>query len=371
MLSPRFPRLLVSAALLVVAWTAPTRANDPSQGTSLADAVERIAQDAIDSGNAVGVSVAVARGDEILLANGYGYANLETKTPATEDTVYRIGSITKQFTAAAILQLAEQGKLSLDDPVTKHLSNFSTGEREVTLRHLLQHTSGMQSFTSLLSYRLLMRRDVAHDTMLTRFQDLPYHFEPGERFRYCNSGYYLLGMVVESASELTYEQYVGSKLFKPLGMEHSYYDRAAVVIPARASGYRQRLGGFENAPYLSMTQPYSAGALASTVTDLIRWQRGLVNHKVLSAESYEQMTTPGDLSDGKATEYGLGLFIRKKQGRRSIGHGGGINGFRSDIIYFPDSDHTIVVLANCETANPNQISNRIVNVLFAKQQDKK
>jgi CubicO group peptidase (beta-lactamase class C family) len=284
--------------------------------------------------------------------------------------VYRIGSITKQFTAAAILQLAEREKLSLDDQLTKHFPDYVAHEPPVTIRHLLQHTSGMKSFTSLPSYRQLMREDVSHDEIIQRFEDLPFNFEPGERFKYCNSGYYLLGVVVETASKQPYEDYLIGNIFKPLGLQHTYYDRTRRIIPNRARGYRRSKEGYENSPYLSMTQPFAAGALASTVTDLIQWQRGLVNHKLLSATSHETMTTRGVRSNGEAINYGIGLFIRQVNGHKTIGHGGGINGFRSDLTYYPESDYTIVVLANCESAQPGQISKQIAqHLLRAKTKD--
>jgi CubicO group peptidase (beta-lactamase class C family) len=336
-----------------------------ARSAELADEVRKTAKEAIDSGNVVGVSIGIALGDEILLADGYGFADLESSVPATAQTVYRIGSITKQFTAAAILQLAEQEKVALDDPLTKYLPEYPTGDHPVTIRHLLQHTSGIQSFTDLPSYRRLMRHDASHDEMIDRFKDLPFHFEPGEQFRYCNSGYYLLGVILESAAGVPYEQYLQDNVFDPLCLEQTVYDRTRRVVPDRASGYRHGDDGFENAPYLSMTQPFSAGALASTVTDLIRWQRALVSHQLLTEGSYELMTAKGVRSNGEPIDYGLGLSIRKSDGRKTIGHGGGINGFRSNLTYYPESDHTIVVLANSESAQPGQISRRVVQHLFA------
>lgn len=337
-------------------WSAPP--------TDLAGAVRAIANEAIEANRAVGVSIGIARGDDILLADGFGFAALETKVPATATTVYRIGSITKQFTAAAILQLAEQEKIALDDRITKYLPDYPTQEHAVTIRNLLQHTSGIQSFTDLPSYRLLMRNDVSHDEMIGRFKELPFHFKPGEQFQYCNSGYYLLGVILETAAEKSYEQYLQECVFTPLGLEQTYYDRVRHIIPGRARGYRRVRGDLEHAPFLSMTQPFSAGAIASTVKDLIKWQRALVDYRVLSKESYQKMTTRGVLGNDKAIAYGLGLFIGQSEGRRTIGHGGGINGFRSHLAYYPESDHTIVVLANSESAKPEGISKRIAKHLL-------
>lgn len=243
-------------------------------------------------------------------------------------------------------------------------NNCPSHDPPVTIRHLLEHTSGIQSLTDLLSYRLLMRHDVTHDDMIQRFKDLPLHFDPGTRFRYCNSGYYLLGVVLEAKAEMSYEDYLQQHVFKPLHLEHTYYDRARSIIPNRARGYSGVGDRIENPTYLSMTQPFSAGALASTVTDLIAWQRGLVGLQVLDEASFTMMSTKGVTSSGEEFDYGMGLFIQESAGRNVIRHGGGINGFRSALAHYPDSGHTIVVLANSETAQPAAISDRIAGILF-------
>lgn len=189
----RFVAIVNTILICLSLWTAELLSAPP---TDLAGTVRAIANEAIASNRAVGISIGISRGDEILLADGFGFAELEAKVPATATTVYRIGSITKQFTAAAILQLAEQKKVALDDRITKYLPDYPTQDHVVTIRNLLQHTSGIQSFTDLPSYRLLMRHDLSHDEMIGRFKELPFHFKPGEQFRYCNSGYYLLGVIV-------------------------------------------------------------------------------------------------------------------------------------------------------------------------------
>jgi len=336
---------------------------------TLEEVVDSIADDAVESGSTPGLTVGIADGDEILLAKGYGMADVELSVPASEKTVYRIGSITKQFTAAAILLLAEDDDLALDDPITDFLPDYPTHGHTVTVRHLLNHTSGIKSFTSMPSYRKEMRKDVSHEEIIDRFKDVPPNFAPGEEFRYCNSGYYLLGVILEKASGECYADFVGERLFRPLALESTCYDTQAQIIPNRARGYSRAGKGFSNAPYLSMTQPFAAGALASTVEDLITWQRGLAGGKLLTADSYQSMATQGKLNDGRHTTYGLGLFIRKLDGHTVFRHGGGINGFRSDLAYCPEIDHTIVVLMNCQSAQPEKLSDRIARHLFGEEQE--
>lgn len=321
--------------------------------------VDSIAQQAIEKQSAIGLSIGIAIGDEILLAKGYGSADLELDVPATEKMVYRIGSITKQFTAAAILLLVEEGKLKLDDPLTKFLPDYPTQSHVVTLRHLLHHTSGIKDFTRLPDYRQQLAKRVSHEDILARFKDEPFDFEPEAKFQYCNSGYYLLGVVIENVSELSYEEFVQTRILEPLKMKTTYYDKPSRIIPNRASGYSRWGPRLRNAGYINMKQPFSAGAMASTVTDLILWERGLINNSLLSADSGKMMKTRGKRADGKPINYGLGTFLRKINGQQTIGHGGGIVGFRSDLIYYPKLDCTIVVLANCDRFNTSQTSKQI------------
>jgi D-alanyl-D-alanine carboxypeptidase len=337
--------------------------------STLEEVVDSIANEAVESGSTPGLTVGVAHGDEILLAKGYGLADVELSVPASEKTVYRIGSITKQFTAAAILLLAEDDDLALDDPITDLLPDYPTEGAAITVRHLLNHTSGIKSFTNMPSYRKEMRRDVSHEEIIDRFKDVPPNFAPGEKFRYCNSGYYLLGVILEKASGKSYADFLQERLFQPLSLESTYYDTQARIIPNRARGYSRIGKEFRNAAYVSMTQPFSAGALASTVEDLIAWQRGLAGGKLIAADSYQSMTIPGKLNDGRHTNYGLGLFLRRFDGHTALRHGGGIKGFRSDLAYFPEIDHTIVVLANCESARPEKLSDRIAKHLFDEERE--
>ncbi|NNE90072.1 MAG: beta-lactamase family protein [Verrucomicrobiales bacterium] len=334
--------------------------------------VSSIAERQIKAGRVVGVSIGIARGDEIVHLKGYGTADLENDVAATEKGVYRIGSITKMFTAAAILLLVEEEKLNLDDPLSKFIPDYPepVGD-EVTVLHLLQHTSGIFSFTDIPNRRLQMRMDVKHEEVVERFKDKPVHFEPGEKFRYCNSGYFLLGMIIEKVSGQKYGAFLEERIFQPLDLKSTYLDRNLRVIPHRVRGYAKWGENTVNANYTSMTQPFSAGAMASTAGDLIHWQRALVNGDLLKPESYEQMTTAGERNDGKSIPYGLGCFVNPGDDNKpkQIWHGGGIPGFISELVYFPESDLTIVILTNSMQAQANKMSREIASGILELEAD--
>ncbi len=309
-------------------------------------AVTDLITERVESDDFIGLSVGVARGDDVVFLQGFGTADLENDVPVTPDGVFRIGSITKMFTAVAILRLVEQGKLSLDDPLTKFLPDYPPPGDKITVRHLLQHTSGIVSFTNLPDHRSQMRNDLKHDAVLARIKDLPFQFQPGTRYQYCNSGYYLLGMIVETVTGAKFEDHLGETIFEPLGLDATHYDRNGKIIPNRVSGYAAWGKRIFNAPYVSMSQPFAAGALASTAGDLIHWQRALVNHQVLSPESFTTLTTRATLTSGKEVSYGMGCFVEKRGDRTIIRHGGAIPGFVSELAYFVDQDLTVVILSN-------------------------
>lgn len=281
--------------------------------------------------------------------------------PAAERTVFRIGSITKQFTAAAVMKLVEEEKLSLDNELTKYLPEYPTSGRRVTIRHLLEHTSGIKSYTSLgQRWVEKIRLDLTHEELLALFKDEPFDFEPGTKFLYNNSGYYLLGMIIERVTGKSYADHMSETFFRPLGLESTSYCSERALIRQRARGYTVREGALFNAEPLSMTQPYAAGALCSTVQDLVRWQEALVGGEVVSKASYRAMTTSGKLADGTSTGYGFGLALGELEGRPLVGHDGGINGFATSLSYLPGEELTVVVLANSEAANPTRLGQRIM-----------
>lgn len=327
----------------------------------LAQYVDSVASAAVAGHQTAGVSVAVVKNGRTLLAKGYGFADLENDVPATAETVFRIGSITKQVTAAAIMRLMEQGKLSLDDTVQKFLPGVPTQGNRVTVRQLLNHTSGIKSYTGLgPNWRRLIRLDLAPDSMVALFANEPFDFKPGDAWRYNNSGYFLLGMIVEKLSGKRYGQYLQDEFFGPLGLKGTVYCDQAPLIRRRAQGYSTRPGGqFINAEPISMAHPYAAGALCSTVTDLAAWALALSSGKVVSPASYKLMTTPGTLNDGKPLTYAFGLGTGALRGHRQVSHNGGINGFIAELHHYPDDSVVTVVLTNTEGPAATQLERLI------------
>lgn len=221
--------------------------------------VETVGGEAVKVDRIVGLSIGVARGDDILVAEGFGLANVELDVPATSDTVYRIGSITKEFTAAAILLLVEEGKVSLDGSLTTYLTGYPKVGDSVTIRHLLQHTSGVVDFTRLPAYRIERPLEVSQEQVLTRFQGRPLEFPPGDKHRYCNSGYFLLGLVIERVSGVSFKEFVEQRLFRKLGMQTTYCDSSRRIIAHRAAGYSRWGGTLRNAAHINLKQTVGGG----------------------------------------------------------------------------------------------------------------
>ena len=301
-------------------------------------------------------SLLVARGEEILLNKGYGSANLEWNIPNSPATKFRLGSVTKQFTAAAILLLEERGKLKTDDPVKKFMSDAPTAWEKITIYHLLTHTSGIPNFTSFPDYPSQKPFAATPEKLVARFRDKPLDFQPGGKWSYSNSGYILLGYVLEKASGESYEKFLQENIFGPLGMKDSGYDSNSAIILRRASGYGPGKDGPMNAEFIHMSIPFSAGALYSTTEDLLRWERGLFSGKLLSPASLAKMTTP--FKD----DYACGVGVRTVNGRRVIDHGGGIEGFNTFLAYYPDDKLTVVALSNLNGGAPQQIVSQLAAI---------
>lgn len=285
-------------------------------------------------------NVRVERDGVTLFSGSYGWANLEWKVPHTPASKFRIGSVTKQFTAAAILLLEERGKLKVEDPVFKYIPTMPEAWKAVTVHQLLSHTSGVPSFTDQPDFKKWALLPETPAQTLAHIRDLPLDFAPGEKFKYSNTGFTLLGWIVELVSGQTYETFLRENIFTPLGMSDSGYDTSATILPQRAAGYVPGPAGLNNAPYVDMHVPHGAGALYSTTGDLVKWTQGLFGGKLLAAASLEKMITP--VKSGYA--YGLGVLTVK--GRKVIQHGGGIEGFNAQLANYPDSKITVVVLAN-------------------------
>jgi CubicO group peptidase (beta-lactamase class C family) len=301
-------------------------------------------------------SVLMAKGTAVVLSKGYGSANLEWEAPNTPATKFRLGSITKQFTAASILLLQERGKLNVEDPVKKYMADAPSAWDKVTIYHVLTHTSGIPSFTGFPEYPKWEPFAATPAEEVARFRDKPLDFAPGERFSYSNSGYVLLGYLIEKITGGSYEKFVRENIFTPLGMQDSGYDSNSALIARRAAGYSPGKDGLENTGYINMTIPFSAGALYSTTGDLLKWEQGLFGGKLLSEASLKTMTTPFK------SDYACGLFVATKAGRKEIEHGGGIEGFNTQLTYYPDDKLTVVVLANVNGSAPGEIAAKLAPV---------
>jgi len=305
-------------------------------------------------------SALVAKGGKVLLEKGYGMANIELGVPNGPDTKFRLGSITKQFTSAAILQLEEQGKLSVNDLACKYVPECPDTWKTITIHQLLTHTSGIPSYTDGGEFMkpAMMRIPRTPLEVLLLTKDKSLEFQPGEKYKYDNSGYIFLGVIIEKVSGEKYADYLRKHIFGPLDMQDSGYDVTAEILKNRAAGYApQPGGGFRNAEYIDMSLPYAAGSLYSTARDLYRWDRSLYTEKVLSKASKEKMWTPVKNNYG----YGWGINVR---GRKQVSHGGGINGFSTFIARYPDDDAFVVVLSNNQQANSGAIAAGLAGVMF-------
>jgi CubicO group peptidase (beta-lactamase class C family) len=313
-----------------------------------------------------GCAALVAIKGNIVYQKAFGMANLELNVAMQPDMVFRIGSITKQFTAIAILQLMEQGKLSLQDDITRFIPDYPTQAYKITVENLLTHTSGIKSYTSVPEFQKYIRDDFKPSEAIDKFKNLPMEFAPGTKWNYCNSGFFLLGYIIEKASGMTYQEYITENLFKPAGMTNSLYGSDKILVKNRASGYQPDGDKTVNADYISMLLPYSAGAIMSTVGDLYKWNRALMSYKLVKKETLEKAFTEYKLSNGKGTGYGYGWFLRELQGSPTIEHGGAINGYLCNEIYLPDEDVFVALFSNSTGKSPDEVSTKMAAIAIGK-----
>jgi CubicO group peptidase (beta-lactamase class C family) len=345
----RLLRHLSSLALLLSAGSAHAQ---PALKTRL----DSLVRARLASGPIAGLTVGIIKGRDTLLLKGYGKGELELSVPTPERAIYEIGSVTKQFTAVAMLKLRDAGKLSLDDPITKYLPTFDTHGNTVTVRDLLSHTSGMKSYTEMASFGPIAALALSRDTLVKLVSHEAFDFPTGTQARYNNSAYFLAGLIIEKASGQPYGDYVTQQLFKPLGMRDASYCNEAAITPRKVRGYDVAGKTLINHAWISHTWPYAAGSLCASVQDLLTWNAALHGGKVLPAASYAELIAPATLTDGTTLRYAKGLALRTIGGHRMIGHGGAIPGYLAESEYYPDNDLTVVVLANTSgPVSPNQL----------------
>ncbi len=312
-----------------------------------------------------GAALLIAEKGKVVYRKAFGMADLELNVPMKPEMVFEIGSMTKQMTAVAVLMLMEEGKLSLQDEITKYIPDYPVQGHKITIHHLLTHTSGIKSYTSMQEWQPLWRNDMTPEEMIDLFKNQPMDFAPGEHYLYNNSAYFMLGYVIEKASGMSYGKFLKERIFKPLKMNNSYYGSHEQIIQGRASGY-QKKEDFVNAEYLSLTQPYAAGSVMSNVDDLLTWQMAVRDNKLVKKETMQLAFTDYRLNDGKPIHYGYGWGLNDINGSPTIEHSGGIFGYTTNGIWLPEEDVYVVMLTNRDDIGPGDISTRVAAIAIGK-----
>ncbi len=310
-----------------------------------------------------GLTLKIIRDGKEIKTAAYGLANVELNVPAKPETVFEIGSVTKQFTAAGVLLLAQDGKLSVDDRISKHLKDTPAAWANVTIRHLLTHTSGIKSYTGLDGFQLW--RHLTQAQFIQAIGKEPMEFQPGDSWKYCNTGFSLLGYIIENVSGKNYWDFMGERVFQPLGMLATTNRLPSLIIPNRAAGYEQTNHVWINRDS-DLTEVFSAGAIASTVGDLAKWNAALDGDRLLNAASKAQMWTPVKLNDGKTRKYGFGWNVDAVEGHKNIGHGGSTSGFSASIQRFPDDRLAVIILTNTDEEIATTLARKLATFFFAK-----
>ena len=306
-----------------------------------------------------GVALAVVKDGKIVLARGYGFANVEHQVPVKAETIFQSGSTGKQFTATAVMMLVEEGKLSLEDKITKYFPDAPESWRNITIRHLLTHTSGMTDYPPDFD----MRRDYTEDDLLQRIKTIPLAFQPGEKWSYSNLAYVTLGILIHKVSGKFYGDYLQERIFKPLEMSTARIISEADIVPNRAAGYRIANGQLKNQDWVSPSLNTTAdGALYFTVYDMAKWDAALNTEKLLKKSSLEQMWTPVKLNDGKTEPYGFGWALGQIRGHRFIEHGGAWQGFKAQISRYVDDKLTVIVFANQIRTNQAKLAHGVAGL---------
>lgn len=322
-------------------------------GQSASETVDAVVADEMAKQKIPGLALVVIKDGKTVKQGNYGMANVELNVPVTGDTVFKIASISKPMLAMGILQLAEQGKLNIDDKVSKHFTDAPATWNAITLRHLLSHTSGIVREAPGFNGSLIQ----ADADVIKTAYPLPLRFTPGEKYEYCNVGYFMLAEIITRISGKPWTQYVREDLFAKAGMKASRETSKADIVPNRANAYLLENGEIKNAESFKAIRP--SGAFLSTANDLINFDRALDNFSLLKNETQQQMWTPFKLNDGSNAPYGLGWQTANYRGKKQIGHGGSLNGFRLEYTRFPEDRVTIIILTNMASATPAIIVRRV------------
>jgi CubicO group peptidase (beta-lactamase class C family) len=334
---------------------------------------DKLLNELFDKNGPGGVALVVKDG-KTLYRKAFGKANIELNVDMTPENIFRIGSITKQFTAAAILQLAESGKLDLNVDINEYIKDYAHDDMHITIKNLLSHTSGIKNYTTLKSFNYEhKKKDLSPQQLIDIITQQTLAFTPGEKYQYSNSNYVLLGYIIEQVSKQDYASYINQHIFQPLALQNSYYGSAAKIIHNRVSGYKKDSNGYKNADYISMSQPYAAGGLLSTVDDLSKWYTALMANQVFSNASMEEATTPFLLNNGSTADYGYswGTGGDNIFSSPMISYGGAIDGFIATTKYLPKEALFVGILSNCRCYSPSRIANKLAAIAIGKSFDRK
>ncbi|MFT4204280.1 MAG: serine hydrolase domain-containing protein [Chitinophagaceae bacterium] len=305
----------------------------------------------------------VAKNGKPFYEKAFGLSNLELGVKLTPHSVFQIGSMTKQFTAIAVLMLEEQGKLNIHDPISSYIPDYPNGQ-SITIHHLLTHTSGIKDFTKMKTLPLIAQKEISPKEMVDFFKNEPPDFAPGEKFEYNNSGYVVLGYLIELISNQTYEAFIKKNIFDKIGMDNSYYANDRKIIKDRAYGYHKKRDGYVNKTIISFSVPFSSGALMSTLEDMLKWQNALNKNVLLRPESLKKAFTRYHLDSGEKIDYGYGWHLKNINGFPSREHGGNVFGFKSMAVYIPSKDIYVLGLSNCDCNSPTQIVRDIAQIVL-------
>jgi CubicO group peptidase (beta-lactamase class C family) len=326
-----------------------------------ADRVDDYLQNEMAKHRIPGLALTIVQSGKAIQTKTYGLADIELNVPVKPNTVFEIGSVTKQFTAAGILMLVQDGKLSVDDRISQHLKGTPESWANITVRHLLTHTSGIKSYTGLDGFALT--KHLTQEKFIKAIGAQPLEFQPGASWKYCNTGFNLLGFIIENLSGKNYWDYMRELIFKPLGMSETTDRLPGAIIPNRAAGYEKTNHVFINRDY-DLTDVFSAGAIASTTEDLAKWSAALDGETLLKAATKEQMWTPAKLTNGKPVKYGFAWFLDTVEGHRNIGHGGSTSGFSASLQRFPDDHLAVILLTNTDEQIATTLARKIATFYF-------
>ncbi|MCW3463455.1 serine hydrolase domain-containing protein [Chitinophaga nivalis] len=325
---------------------------------SLERKVDSVILTTFNDKNGPGGVFMIAQHGKVIYQKAFGKANLELDADLTPDHVFQLGSMTKQFTAIAILILEQQDKLKVTDPISKYIPDYPAGDK-ITIHHLLTHTSGIKDFTKMKSLPTIAQKEMTPEMMVDFFKNEPVDFAPGEKFAYNNSGYVLLGYIITLVSGETYPDFIQHHIFDIAGMQHSYYASDRKVIPKRAYGYHQQASGYVNKTIISFSVPFASGSLMSTTGDMLKWQQALNQYLLISPTETKKAFSTYRLNNGDAFTYGYGWHIKTINGIPSREHGGSIFGFKTMGIYIPGEDIYVVGFSNCDCHSPTKTTGDI------------